>query len=225
MSQRHVSRTSDNPFIDRLWASENLESGVYKATPDGCWDLIAHTSKDGSRTMMLTGQASKPAMVPYEGGTSAVVISFVAGAHIPQLPGASMLDSAKILPNADEDHFMLLGHTFAIPTYKNAEELVEAMERHGLLAIDEVVAAVLKGTPKAMSDRNMQRHFMQTTGLTRKSLEQIHRAQKAVRLIKAGAPLSAAAADAGFTDQPHLSKSLQKLMQARPSDVTDIHKL
>jgi hypothetical protein len=225
MSQRHISRTSTNTFIDRVWATENLEDGVYKATPDGCWDLIVLKTKDGKKMMMLTGQASKTTMVPYEAGTGSVVISFTAGAYMPQMPGASMLDLVGILPNADANSFVLLGYVFEIPTYDNAEDLVAEMEQRGLLAMDDIVTAVLQGAPKAMSNRNMQRHFIQATGLTRKSLEQIHRAQKAVKLIKAGVPPSSAAADSGFSDQPHLSKSLQKLMQSRPSDVDDIHKL
>jgi hypothetical protein len=225
MSQRHISRTSENPYIDRVWATENLTDGVYKATPDGCWDLIACTDRDGKKTMMLTGQASKTTMVPYESGTNSVVISFAAGAYMPQMPGKAMLDLIEMLPNAGNNNFVLLGHTFQMPTYQTAEDLVVEMEKQGLLAMDEVVAAVLQGTPKAMSDRHMQRHFMQATGLTRKALEQIHRAQKAVGLIKSGLSPSSAAADAGFSDQPHLTKSLQKLMHSRPSDVSDIHKL
>lgn len=175
--------------------------------------------------MMLTGQASKTTMVPYKAGTGGMVISFAAGAYMPQMPGAEMLDLIEILPNADDDHFVLLDTVLPIPTYEHAEELVEEMEKRGLLAMDDVVAAVLQGTPKAMSDRNMQRHFIQATGLTRKSLDQIQRAQAAVKLIKEGATPGAAAADTGYTDQPHLSKSLKKLMESRPSEVDDIHTL
>lgn len=225
MSQQHSSRTSANPFIDRIWATKNISGGIYKATPDGCWDLIVLIQKDGTQGMMLTGQASKTTMVPYEAGTRSVVISFAAGACIPQMPGASMLDLVELLPNTDDSHFALLGFTFEIPTYDTAENLVIEMERCGLLAMDEVVAAVLQGTPKAMSSRTMQRHFIQATGLTYKALEQIHRAQKAVTLIQRGASASNAAANAGFSDQPHLSKSLKRIMRSYPSNVDEIHKL
>lgn len=225
MNQQHRSRNSSNPFIDRIWATQNLSDGIYKATPDGCWDLIVLIQKDGTRAMMLTGQASKTTMVPYEAGTGSVVISFTAGAYMPQLPGSKMLDLIEILPNADEDHFILLGHTFKIPTYDTAEALVEEMEKLGLLAMDEIVAAMLEGSPKAMSDRNMQRHFVQATGLTRKSLAQIHRSQKAVELLQAGQTPIQVASIAGYTDQSHLANTLRKLMNTRPSNVDDIHKL
>lgn len=224
MSQRHVYRDSDNSYIDRIWATENITDGIYKATPDGCWDLIMIIA-NGKTQMMLTGQASKTTMVPYKAGTSAVVISFTAGAYMPQMSGPKMLDLIEMLPNSGDDHFILLNQVFKFPTYENAEELVQDMETRGLLAMDDVVAAVLQGNPKAMSDRNMQRHFIKATGLTRKSLDQIHRAQQVVTLIKQGSPLDAAAAEAGYSDQPHLTKSLKKIMHSRPSDVEDIHKL
>ena len=174
---------------------------------------------------MLAGQASKTAMVPYKAGTKSVVISFVAGAYIPELPAKTMLDMVKTLTNTDSNHFMLLGRTFEIPTYDTAEKLAEKMETYGLLAMDQIVAAVLHGSPKAMSDRHMQRHFMHTTGLTYKTLQQIHRSQKAITLLKTGESPARVASHVGYTDQSHLAKSLHKLMDSRPSNVTDIHKL
>jgi len=225
MSQIHTNRPSGSPYIDRVWATTNVSDGTYLATPDGLWDLLFLTLEDGSRGAMLAGQATKPAYVPYTGGTSAVVISFAAGAYIPQISGKEMIDQAKMLPMIDATHFELAGHVFEIPDFDNAEHLVEDMAARGLLKIDEVVAAVLSGNPKAMSDRAMQRHFVAATGLTRKMLDQIQRAQAAVRLLQSGKRPVDAAAETGYTDQPHLAKSLKRIMDSAPSDVSDIHKL
>lgn len=225
MKQIHHSRPSGSKYIDKVWTSQNITNGVYKATPDGCWDLIVLISKDDSRSMMLTGQASKTAMIPYTAGSGSVVISFAAGTYIPQISCRSMLDLVELLPNTDADHFELLGQTFEIPTYDTAEKLVEDMTAAGMLAADDVVAAVLNGSPMAMSDRNMQRHFVQATGLTRNMLFQIRRAQQAVALLKSGEKTANAAVDAGYADQPHLANSLRKIMGSRPSEVDDIHKL
>jgi methylphosphotriester-DNA--protein-cysteine methyltransferase len=125
----------------------------------------------------------------------------------------------------DADHFELVGHTFKIPTFENAETLAETMAAAGILKIDDVVAAVLAGSPKAMSDRAQQRHFARATGLTRKALDQIHRAQQAVTLLQAGKRPVDAANETGYSDQPHLAKSLKRIMNSAPSNVDDIHKL
>jgi AraC-like DNA-binding protein len=174
---------------------------------------------------MLAGQATEPMDVPYQAGTSSVVISFAAGAYLPAYPGKKMLNLAEMLPCPDSNHFILAGKLFQIPTFDTVEDLVNAMLAEDILKMDDVVASILNGNAKALSDRAKQRHFLEVTGLTRKSLEQIQRAQEAVRQLQAGKKPVDVAVDAGFTDQAHLAKSLKKIMRKRPSSVDDIHKL
>ena len=225
MSQIHRRRSSDSPYIDTVWATQNISDGIYSATPDGSWDIIVLIQPDGSRSVMLAGQATEPVDVPYNGGTSSVVISFAAGAFLPAYPGKKMLNLTELLPCPDADYFSLAGHVFAIPTFETAEALARTMVEQGVLRMDAVVAAILSGDTKALSDRVKQRHFLAVTGLTRKSLEQIHRAQEAVRQLQAGKKPIDVAADAGFSDQAHLAKSLKKIMHKNPSNVDTIHKL
>jgi AraC-like DNA-binding protein len=221
MSQIHKSRKSGHPLIETVWQSENISDGTYLATPDRSWDLIAMTHQDGSRQMMLTGQATKPSYVPYVAGTSSVVISFVPSAYLPSYPSASLIDSFEFLPTVDATHFHLAGYTFAFPDFDTAEELVEQMLEHNILKSDPIV----DGTLEASSDRTVQRHYAETTGMPRKTLEQIERAQQAVTLLQKGERPVDAAADSGYSDQPHLTKSLKKIMGISPTNVDDIHKL
>ncbi|HJP96137.1 MAG TPA: AraC family transcriptional regulator [Candidatus Saccharimonadales bacterium] len=225
MTQVHRFRESSSPYIDRVWRSHNVTDGTYRATPDGSWDIIVLIQQDGSRSVMLAGQATEPMDVPYTAGTSSVVISFAAGAYLPSYSGKKMLNLAEMLPNSGPDHFVLAGKTFATPTFDTAEKLVASMLAEGLLKMDDVVASILNGNTKALSDRAKQRHFLDVTGLTRKSLEQIQRAQEAVRQLQSGKKPIEVAADAGFTDQAHLAKSLKKIMRSKPSDVNNIHKI
>lgn len=225
MSQIHKSRTSDNPYIDTIWKTQNLADGVYVATPDGSWDLIVGINQDGSKIMLLAGQATKPKEIPYQAGTGSVVISFAPGAYMPQYPADELLDNVVMLPGSDAEHFMLAGHTFAFPTFENGERLVEELVRLGILKNDYVVDGELRGAPKAMSPRGKQRHFVQTTGLTKKYLDQIKQAQRAVILLKQGKKPIEVASEVGYTDQPHMAKSLKKIMNSKPSKVNDIHKL
>ena len=225
MSQIHTSRPSDSSYIDKVWASQNITDGVYLATQDCSWDIIAYSLPDGTRGVMLTGQATEPADVPYTAGTSSVVVSFAAGAYLPAYPGKKMLGLFEHLPCPDNDHFILAGTQFRIPTFETAEALVDDMVAASVLKMDDVVASILSGDHKALSDRAIQRHFLEVTGLTRKSLEQIRRAQEAVRQLQSGKKPVDVAADAGFTDQAHLAKSLKKIMRRKPSSVDEIHKL
>lgn len=223
--QVHTRRDSSHPLIDTVWATKNLEDGVYVATPDGSWDLIVLVQPDGSKSMMLTGQATKPMNVPYKKGTNSVVISFAPGAYTPAYPSKKLVDSFEMLPSKDADHFALADHIFAYPTFEAAEELVEQMIAVGILLADPIVYGASRGVPKASSSRSEQRHFVENTGLRPKDFAQIERAQEAVRQLKKGKKPRDVAADAGFADQPHLAKSLKKIMGARPSDVSNIHKV
>lgn len=224
MSQIHKKRTSQHPLVDIVWKTQNIADGVYSATPDGSWDLIVLIQPDGSKGMMITGQATKPTDVPYRQGASSVVISFAKGAYMPAYAG-KLVDSFEILPNADSDHFLLSGRTFAFPTFEGAEQLVEQLIAAELLFADPLVYAAYAGLPKAASVRSNQRHFVKSTGLTQKNFAQIERAQEAVRQLQKGKKPRDVAADTGFADQPHLARSLKKIMGVKPSDIEDIHKL
>jgi AraC-like DNA-binding protein len=220
MAQIHTRRDSSHPLIDTIWATQNISDGVYLATPDGSWDLIVLVQPDGTKSMMLTGQATKPMDVPYKGGTNSVVISFAPGAYMPAYPSKKLVDSYEMLPNVDENHFELAGKVFAFPTFENAEKLVDAMVAAKILLADPVVYA-----QHAASTRSVQRHFAESAGITQKGLSQIERAQEAVRQLQSGKKPSDVAADTGYTDQAHLARSLRKIMGVKVSDVGEIHKL
>ena len=225
MSQKQERRTSDNPYIDRVWRSTALSDGTYLATPDSSWDLIAAIKADGARMVFITGQATKAERLNYKAGEQSVVIQFAAGAYLPVFKGAPFTDSFVILQLPDDMHFELAGNIFPWPTFENAEELIDEMVRLGVLANDDIVDGVLRGTPKAASKRSIERHFKTTTGLSPKKMADIRRAQEAVRMLKSGKDPSTTAVDAGYYDQPHLSKSLKKLMDSLPSDVDDINQV
>jgi AraC-like DNA-binding protein len=213
-------------FIETVWKTHNLSDGIYTATPDAAWDLILAINPDGSKFVFIAGQATKPSDIPYKANSSSVVISFIPGAYMPAYPGDTMLDSIEMLPNFDDEHFMLAGHTFAFPTYENAEELVDKLVNLRILKLDTIVDVATRSTKKpALSERAIQRHFTRTTGLTHKYLSQIQRAKDAVRMLQQGKKPIDVAMEMGYTDQAHLSKSLKKIMRKKPSDVDDIHKL
>lgn len=221
MTQIHKSRKSSHPLIETVWQTKNIADGTYLATPDRSWDLITLVHQDGSRQMMLTGQATKPMQVPYKAGTNSVVISFALSTYLPSHPSASLVDSFEILPTVDNTHFRLADHVFAFPSFDDAEVLVDDLLRQGVLKNDPVV----DGSQRAHSDRTVQRHYNETTGLSRKSLEQIERAQQAVILLQKGERPVDAAVDSGYSDQPHLTKSLKKIMGISPTKPGDVHKL
>jgi AraC-like DNA-binding protein len=224
MAQKHTSRTSFHPWIDRVWQSVCLSDGVYKATPDGSWDLILSVAPDGQSLVFLTGQATEPVEVPYSAGEHSVVISFAAHVYLKRDKEVRTGAVLRFL-EVEGDSFVLDDIELPLPTFLNAEELTDMMVAAHLLQSDDVVARAFTETPKAASKRSVQEHFKKTTGITQKDFQLIRRAQEAVRRLKAGEMPAAVAVDLGYADQPHMIKSVKKIMGSLPSNLDSVHKI
>ena len=224
MAQKHTQRASSHPWIDTVWQTVCLTDGVYKATPDGSWDLILSVSPDGQPMVFLSGQATEPVDVPYLAGEHSVVISFAAHVYLTTESEVRTGATVRFLP-VDGDRFDLDGASLPLPTFGNAEELVDQMIGAGLLKSDDLVAKAFSETPKAASKRSTQQHFKKTTGITQKDFQMIRRAQEAVRRLKRGEAPASVAADLGYSDQPHMIKSIKTIMGRLPSDLELVHKL
>ena len=61
-----------------------------------------------------------------------------------------------------------------------------------------------------MPERTAQSRFLRAVGLSRRKLHVIERARYAARRLRDGAPIADVVADAGYHDQPHLTRSLRR---------------
>jgi len=224
MTQKHTHRSSPHPWIDRVWQTVCLEDGVYKATPDGSWDLILSVSPDGQPTIFLSGQATEPVEVPYLAGEHSVVISFAAHVHLTTDKEVRTGAAIRLLP-VEGEVFRLDGVELPLPTFGNAEQLTEMMVAANLLQSNGLVAKAFTEKPRAASRRSVQQHFKKTTGITQKDFQLIRRAQEAVRRLKLGDTSASVAADLGYTDQSHMIKSIKKIMGRLPSNLDLVHKI
>jgi hypothetical protein len=224
LTQIFNSRSSPLEAIDTVWTAQAVTDGVYNATPDGSWDLIHIEKPGGGHLVFLTGQQSQPASVPYQAGEISIVISFAA--HFFPQSGPLPPDGAVVqfLP-VEGGRFSLACLDLPLPTYDNAELIVSELLSAGVLRKDLVVTGGLGIMTFAASERSLQRHFRDTTGLSQKDFEQIRRAQKAVRLLQAGGKPADVAIAAGFTDQAHMTKSIKRIMGRLPTKVGDINKV
>jgi AraC-like DNA-binding protein len=60
------------------------------------------------------------------------------------------------------------------------------------------------------------RLFRERTGLPPHAFQVAHRVRRARRLLEAGAPIAAAAAEAGFADQSHLHRHFRRSLGLTP---------
>jgi len=147
-------------------------------------------------------------------------IRFKLGTLMPQLPAGGLRDRRDItLAEATCRSFWLNGSAWEYPSFDNVETFVTRLVKHGLIATDPHVLAVLRGQPRRLSQRTEQRHFLRATGMTHATIRQIERSRHATILLRHGAPIAAVAHDAGYCDQAHLTRSLKHFVGQTPAEI------
>jgi methylphosphotriester-DNA--protein-cysteine methyltransferase len=88
-----------------------------------------------------------------------------------------------------------------------------------VLVHDPLVPAVLQGRPPDLSARTIRHRFLRATGLTHAQVVQYERAQRAAALLEQGASIPDAVFAAGYSDQPHLTRSLKRWVGHTPGEI------
>jgi AraC-like DNA-binding protein len=91
------------------------------------------------------------------------------------------------------------------------DAVARAIEASGGRASIEALARTM-----GLHVRQLERLFLQEVGLTPKTFARIRRLQGALRRIRDGAPLSAAAVDCGYYDQAHMALDFRRLASMSP---------
>jgi len=214
-----ADRASDSPFVERVWHCHSERGGPFLAVASSHWELVV-TRLEGVATVTLHGAETRAREVHCPANGEWFAIRFKAGTYMPGLPVANLLDGQDVnLPSAFRGRFRLAGDTWEIPDFDNAETFVARLARRGIIARDAAVEAALDGDEFALTKRSAQRHFLRATGMSFTRLRNIERARKATQLLRAGVSLSEAAFEAGFFDQPHLTRSLRDLIGLTPARI------
>ncbi len=212
-------RPSDSPFVDRIWRSHSEGTTPFLSIAVSRCELVV-TKLHGKITMMVRGPETKATPVgdsPSDGEWFGILLKL--GTFLPHQPTRSLLDTGVTLPEATNNTFWLSGSTWEFPTYDNAEIFVRRLVRAGLLTHDPVIEAALQGQIKDLTTRSVQYHFLQATGITQNMARQIERARYATHLLQQGISIPDTIVKAGYYDQPHLTRSLQRFIGQTPAEL------
>lgn len=135
------------------------------------------------------------------------------------MPLAGLVDRAVTLPAATPNSVWFEGSRWGIPTPGNADVFVNRPVSQGLILHDPVVAESLQDDVDGQSKRTLQRRVARATGLTRSTIMQIARAEKAVEPLGNGLSPQDVALLLGYADQPHLTRSLRRFIGQTPAQV------
>jgi AraC-like DNA-binding protein len=204
---------------------------VERVLPDGCADVVWIEGED----IVVAGPATREVLVDIPGGAVALGVRFGPGAA-----GAALGVAAREL----RDRTVALQDVWGAPAIELAERLSAAprADRPALIAAavarrleaargpDALVArasALLgAGMPiavasreVALTDRHLRRRFHDAVGYGPKTLQRVLRLRHFLDLAESGpsSDLARAAAEAGYSDQSHLTRECSDLAGLPPA--------
>ncbi len=212
-------RPSDSPLVGAIWRTTSIGIVDPFISTAGVQHEIVFTLEKGKMHVALRGPETKASHAPVPEDAEFLGIVFRLGAYIPTLPVRELVDGGILLPDVTQQKFMLNSTRFEIPTFENVDTFIDRLIREGLLAHEPLIEAALRDQPLAWSPRSIERRFQHVTGVTQGTIRQIQRAHLAQSLLEQGVPILDVVDQAGYFDQPHLTRALKRYIGQTPAQV------
>ncbi|HLZ23847.1 MAG TPA: helix-turn-helix domain-containing protein [Ktedonobacterales bacterium] len=219
MSIVFEDRPSDSPLVERIWQSRCEHAGSFLSVALSRWQLVAWNAH-GKTYFTVRGPETKATTMHCPVHEEYVGILLTPGTFMPHLPSGNLVDNTLTLPDATSKTFWLNGSDWQFPGYENADTFVARLVREGLLVREPVVDDALQGHVRALSARTIERRFLRATGLTQGAVRQIERARYAITLLQQGTSILDTVVQAGYYDQPHLTRSLRYFVGQTPTQIS-----
>lgn len=211
----------DSAYVQLVYHTHTERDGTFISAAATEWELAIATYQ-GVTTLALRGPETRATQAEYPADAEFMGIIFKVGTFMPDFPAQMIMNRRDlILPEAGARSFWLCGAAWEIPTFDNVDIFINRLVRQGLLAREPLVEDTLQGRLKNLSVRSMQRRFLRATGLTHGTLIQIERARHALKLLQQGVSILDTVEQAGYSDQPHLTRSLKHLLGQTPAQILD----
>lgn len=218
MSIIYEERSSDSPYVETIMHGRTMSDGSTIRPAECHWHMVIVKHK-GSVQLLVVGPWTTSGVASWEEGAEILWIKFKLGVFMPHLPTRDCLDLETTLPGAASRSFWLKGSAWPFPDYENAETFVDWLVRDEVLVCDPVVNAALQDQLPAISGRTVRHRFLRATGLSQSHIRQMKRAQQAAALLEQGVSILDTAHEAGYFDQPHLTRSLKQFIGYTPAQI------
>lgn len=214
----YEERLSDSPYVETITRGRTAGDGSTIRPAEIKWHLV-FVKYHGRIQSLAVGPLTTSGSVPFTEGAEILWIKFKLGAFMPHLPPRDSLNVETILPGAGSQSFWLKGSAWQFPDYENADVFVDRLVRDEVLVRDPVVNAALGERLPEMSPRTLRHRFLRATGLTQGHIRQFERAQRAAALLRQGKTILDVVHEAGYCDQPHLTRSLKQFIGYTPAQI------
>jgi AraC-like DNA-binding protein len=208
MSVIYEERLSDSPYVELVQHGWTVSNSSTIRPAESHWHMVFVKYKGQTQTFVV-GPLTTSGVTNFIEGAEILWLKFKLGTFLPQFPLKTILNIETLLPNATSQSFWLKGSAWQFPDFENIDTFVQRLVRQELLVRDPVVNAALQDQPQEIASRTVRHRFLQATGLTQTHIRQIERAQQAAALLRQGLSILDTVQEAGYYDQPHLTRSLK----------------
>ncbi len=214
------ARLSDAAFVETLTAGHTVRDGSMLRPAESHWHLVL-VNHEGRSKAIVTGPQTTTGLASWQEGAEIIWIKLKPGTFIPHLPFKTLVNQETTLPEASSHSFWMKGSAWQIPDLEHVDVFLDRLERQELLMNDPVVNAVLQNQEQALglSPRTLRQRFLEATGMSKNTFQQIERAQSAALLLKEGISISDTIQALGYYDQPHLTRLLKRWVGYTPAEL------
>jgi hypothetical protein len=211
-------RLSDSRVVERVWSTHSDRAGSFTSISTVLWSMVIAKCR-GRISISLHGPATGATCPDFPDEAEWFGITFKLGTFVPHILPGSFIDRYIVLPDGSGRSFSLCHSAWQFPTYENADTFVDRLVRAGILVHDPLLNAVHQGQSQSLSLRAVQYRVVRSTGLSQRTIRQIERARYAAALLKQGMSIFDTVYEAGYSDQPHLTRSLKHFIGHTPADI------
>lgn len=214
--ENRIERTG---YVRRIWRATSVDLSSFISVAVPTWQIVFVQSANGAKSIVARGPETLATRVSIPKNAEFFGIQFELGTFLPDYAVGKLVDNAEMLTSESDRNFWLIDTKFEIPSFENAEVFVDHLIRSGALVRDRVVEQTLQRKPVALTDRSIQRRFINATGLTYGAVRQMERAERAAGLLLKGVPILDVVDCQGYSDQAHLTRSLKRFLGATPGRI------
>jgi hypothetical protein len=212
-------RDPESKLASKVWRTRSVPHSAFISVAVPRWEMVV-TRQRGRTKLTVRGPETRASTSEIPQDAEFFGVQFELGTVMPLLPPGRLVDGAFDLPPASRRSFWLEGSAWEYPTYDNVDVFVDRLVRKGLLVVDPVVVAALRGGRPRLVERSVQRRIRRATGLSRTAIRLMQRATTAADLLDGGATIGEVVALTGYADQAHLTRSLRRFVGQTPAQIT-----
>lgn len=210
------SRIERSQFVERIWRTRGVPERAMISVAVPHWQIVVVKHSRRPTSVFIRGPETKATIVEIPQAEEFIGIEFKLGTFLPALAVETLVDVSREFDAVSGTRINFANATWEIPSFETATDFVMRLARNGVLVRDPVVEQTLLRQPVSITERSVQRRFLRATGLTYGTIRQIERAERTVALLASGTSSLDAVEICGYSDQAHMTRSLQRFLRKTP---------